>query len=92
MIRAVLLLPEGEPVAAQQSLLDFGFDSMSATNLRNRLAADTGVELPLPLLLSGASLERLVEVLGDRLAAASPTTSAAPSQSGDGNPIEEFVL
>ena len=92
VIRAVLLLPEGEPVAAQQSLLDFGFDSMSATNLRNRLAADTGVELPLPLLLSGASLERLVEVLGDRLAAASPTTSAAPSQSGDGNPIEEFVL
>jgi epothilone polyketide synthase D len=91
VIRAVLLLPEGEPVGAQQSLLDFGFDSMSAANLRNRLAADTGVELPLPLLLSGASLERLAEVLGDRLAA-SPMTFAAPSPSDDGNPIEEFVL
>jgi acyl transferase domain-containing protein len=91
VVRHVLLLPASEPISAQQSLLDFGLDSMGATDLRNRLAAETGIELPLETLLSGASQEQLAEALGHRFAL-SRMTDRARSGSDDRNAIEEFVL
>ena len=91
VIRGLLLLPEAEPLSARQSLLELGLDSITATNLRNRLAADTGVEMPLDALLAGPSREQLVEVIGHRFAL-SRVAATTLSASDDHNTIEEFVL
>jgi short-subunit dehydrogenase/aryl carrier-like protein len=91
VIRGVLLLPEAEPISAQQPLLDFGLDSMGATNLRNRVAAETGVELSLDILLSGASPVEVAEALGERLEFAR-TNGGPPPTPDDRGAIEEFVL
>jgi acyl transferase domain-containing protein len=90
VVRGVFLLPAAEPLPAQRPLLDFGLDSMGATHLRNQIAAETGIELPLPMLLSGASSEQLTAVLGDRLGLLK--TASAPRQSDDRDAMEEFVL
>jgi NADP-dependent 3-hydroxy acid dehydrogenase YdfG len=91
MVRAVLLLPAAEPRCAQQSLLDLGLEAISATRLRNRLAADTGIELPLDVLLSGASRDQVAEALGHRFCVSSMNVSGPPGPD-DRNAIEEFVL
>ena len=91
VIRRVLLWPEPEPISAQRSLLDLGLDSMGATDMRNRITADTGVELPIHLLLSGASQEQLAEALSNRFALSRMTSSALPA-SDDRSEIEEYVL
>jgi acyl transferase domain-containing protein len=90
-IRCVLLLPDAEPIFERQSLLDLGLDSMSATSLRNRFAADIGVELPLDALLSGPSRLQLADVLGHRVALAQRAMPRRPGPD-DLNTVEEFVL
>ena len=62
VIRGLLLLPEAEPLSAKQSLLELGLDSITATNLRNRLAADTGVEMPLDALAAHPAPSQKEEV------------------------------
>jgi short-subunit dehydrogenase/aryl carrier-like protein len=91
LVRRVLMLPETETISPQQPLLDFGLDSIGATDLRNRLAAETGIQLPLDILLSGASQELLAEALGSRFALSRMTDRAGPA-SDDRSDIEEFVL
>lgn len=59
-----------------------GLDSLMATELRNRLVAETGCSLPLVRLLEGPSVAELVDLLEAELNAAAPRaaeeTSAVP--------------
>lgn len=69
------VLPEGQPLA------DLGFDSLMATELKQRLLQE-GVDLPLGRILSGPSVAEMVEMATAR---AAPAPHAAP----DAAPADE---
>jgi acyl carrier protein len=53
----------------QQPLNRMGIDSLMAVELKNRIEADLGVDLPVLKVLEGASLSQLASFLSDRLGA-----------------------
>ncbi|MDX3228191.1 SDR family NAD(P)-dependent oxidoreductase [Streptomyces sp. ME19-01-6] len=56
-----------EDIAPGQSFATLGFDSLTAVELRNRLAEDTGVRLPTTLVFDYPSPEALAAFLGSAL-------------------------
>jgi phthiocerol/phenolphthiocerol synthesis type-I polyketide synthase C len=58
-----------EKLDLEQSLNRMGIDSLMAVELKNRIEADLGVDLPVLKLLEGASLSQLASFLSDRLGA-----------------------
>ncbi|WP_432155050.1 SDR family NAD(P)-dependent oxidoreductase [Streptomyces tricolor] len=89
---AVLGHASAGAVAADRAFLDLGFDSLTAVELRNRLATATGLRLgttavfdyPTPAALAGHLLER---VLGDTAA-----TPAAPRSGAAGGADEPIAI
>ncbi|NKY89338.1 type I polyketide synthase [Nocardia veterana] len=68
-VGAVLGFGRGEPVDAQASFLDLGFDSLAAMELRNRLVAATGVALPATVAYDRPTPASIAEYLDDCLPA-----------------------
>jgi len=72
------------------ALMDLGFDSLMAVQLRNALRKDLQVDVPVGQLFESASLERLVDDVLARLAAADMQTR--PSDRVDSGMREEGVI
>ncbi len=72
LVAKVAGLGAGERIAARQSLLELGLDSLMALELRNRLESALAVALPSTLLFDHPTPERLVAFLLGALGLASP--------------------
>ncbi|WP_410639672.1 SDR family NAD(P)-dependent oxidoreductase [Amycolatopsis sp. lyj-346] len=84
---AVLGFAAPELAQGTHGFSDLGFDSLTAVELRNRLSAATGVKLPATLVFDYptpvALARHLREELGETVAGAPATVTAAPADAGE---------
>jgi acyl carrier protein len=63
LARRVLGCGDSEPVAWDQPLVDQGFDSLTAVDMRNQLGKNLGCTLPASLLFDHPTLDRIADYL-----------------------------
>ncbi|MEU6479267.1 SDR family NAD(P)-dependent oxidoreductase [Streptomyces sp. NPDC047017] len=76
-VRSVLGFPAGQGVEAEKPFKDFGFDSLTAVEFRNALAAETGVRLPATLVFDHPTPHELAAHLHKELAPADDDPATA---------------
>ncbi|MCP2170272.1 Acyl transferase domain-containing protein [Goodfellowiella coeruleoviolacea] len=74
-VATVLGYPGHTAVPGNQPLRELGFDSLTALELRNRLADATGLRLPATLVFDHPTANQLADHLGDRLRGVSQARS-----------------
>nr|BFE69883.1 hypothetical protein GCM10020092_031840 [Actinoplanes digitatis] len=84
---AVLGHPDPDAVPANQPFRDLGFDSLTAVDLRNQLAAATGLALPATLVFDYPTPQALAGFLRAGLAGDAGDVIAAPAPGVAGDPI-----
>jgi acyl transferase domain-containing protein/acyl carrier protein len=76
-IAVVLGHASAEEVEPDRVLQEMGFDSLGTVELRNRLTAATGVQVPIMVLANGPTPEKVAGYLSEQMAASSNNGSAA---------------
>ena len=79
LAQRVLGYAEGEPVAADQPLVDQGFDSLTAVDMRNRLGKSLGCTLPASLLFDYPTLDRIADFLLAGVLKGAPAAAPEPA-------------
>jgi hypothetical protein len=83
----VLKLPADQPPGRHDRLMDLGFDSLMAVQLRNQLGKGLGLERPLPatLMFDHPTIDALAQHLLERVAPAEPAgTAGVPTPAAAG--------
>ncbi|MGV9855988.1 SDR family NAD(P)-dependent oxidoreductase [Streptomyces sp. NPDC003442] len=85
---AAVVLGHGDGVPADRAFRDLGFDSLTAVELRNRLAAASGLTLPATLVFDYPTPRVLAEHLVARVTGVAPAAAEiAPASAATGDPI-----
>ncbi|QPI60283.1 SDR family NAD(P)-dependent oxidoreductase [Streptomyces malaysiensis subsp. malaysiensis] len=87
-VATVLGHPDAEAVQADTSFKELGFDSLTAVELRNRLAAATGLRLPAALVFDYPEAAVLADYLLERIA---PAVGAASGRDGADPVLNELA-
>ncbi|MFJ4578206.1 SDR family NAD(P)-dependent oxidoreductase [Streptomyces echinatus] len=98
-VAAVLGLSGDQPPARRRGLFDQGLDSLTAVELRDRLAAEFGLELPTTLVFEKPTVEALAAFLaeaapetGDPERTASPAVPSGGPADDDGSPDDAVAV
>ncbi|MGW6510482.1 SDR family NAD(P)-dependent oxidoreductase, partial [Streptomyces niveus] len=87
-VATVLGHTDAEGIEVHQPFKALGFDSLTAVELRNRLAAATGLRLSATLVFDHPSPEAVAAHLGTRIAGADhPAPQALPTAGADDDPV-----
>ncbi|CDR02723.1 modular polyketide synthase [Streptomyces iranensis] len=85
---AAVVLGLGDGVSADRAFRDLGFDSLTAVELRNRLAAASGLALPATLVFDYPTPRVLAEYLVARVTGAAPAAAeVVPASAVTGEPV-----
>ncbi|GCB53322.1 type I polyketide synthase [Streptomyces sp. NL15-2K] len=76
---AVLGYPGPDSIPAGRAFRELGFDSLTAVELRNRLATETGLRLPATLIFDHPNPTAVAEHLATELSGAAPAPVAVPA-------------
>ncbi|MEV1322036.1 beta-ketoacyl synthase N-terminal-like domain-containing protein, partial [Micromonospora arborensis] len=87
--QAALVLGHSGPhdVPVNQAFRDLGFDSLTAVDLRNRLSAATGLQLPATLVFDYPTAATLADHLADQLSGVVTPVAEPVSAATTGDPI-----
>ncbi|MCX4750292.1 SDR family NAD(P)-dependent oxidoreductase [Kitasatospora sp. NBC_01287] len=96
-VAALLGHASAEAVDPERAFKELGFDSMTAVDVRDRLALRTGLSLPATLTYDQPTTSALAAYLGERLfgaerPAAAPAQAGTPFQAGAGGDQEPIAI
>jgi phthiocerol/phenolphthiocerol synthesis type-I polyketide synthase D len=74
----------------QQPLSNLGLDSLMAVELKNRIAVDLGVNVPMVTFLSGPSVEQASDQLLQQLATGTSVSSISPSPAAEPSANDDY--